>query len=412
MRIALSTSVIQRGKTGVAQHVFALVRALLPEAARHEFSLLVLEEDLPLFDFAAGKMRLVPVPEKHRPAARNVLWHQTFLPRWLGRQGIDVLHVPSYRRMVWSAPCAKVATIHDLAPFHVARKYDAVRMLYGRVVARQLAHRQDEIIAVSGETARDIHRFFGVARERVHVIHNGIDPRRFHPGDATLSRTEVARRWGLERPYFLFISRLEHPAKNHVRLIEAFTAFKKATGSSWLLTLGGSDWHGAEHIRAAAKASPFAEDIRFLGFVPDADLPALYQAAGAMVYPSLFEGFGLPPVEAMACGCPVVCSRRGALAEVVADAAEIVDPERTESLTAALSRVAADGALRTQLRSAGLRNAQRFDWETGAAQVMGVYQRAHSHRRRERPNSGDGICHPTVRSPVPQAGPGSASPQA
>lgn len=381
MRIAISTSVIQRGKTGVAQYVFALAKALLPFASLHEFHLLVLEEDLPLFAFAAGHMKLVPVPEKFRPALKNVWWHQTALPRWLRRQGIEVLHVPSYRRMVWSAPSAKVATIHDLAPFHVAGKYDVARMIYGRAVARQLAQRQDAVIAISENTARDIRQFFQVPEPRLQVVHNGIDHARFCPGDAASAQAQAAQRWGLDQPFFLYVSRLEHPAKNHVRLIEAFNRFKTVTGSPWLLALGGSDWHGAEHIHAAAAASPVARDIRFLGFVPDDTLPALYRAADAMVYPSLFEGFGFPPIEAMACGCPVVSSTRGSLAEVVADAAQLVDPENVVSLADALGRLALDEARRAELREAGFRNARRFDWSRNAAQVLATYERVAYKRR-------------------------------
>ena len=380
MKIALSTSVIQRGKTGVAQYVFALVKALLPHAERHEFHLLVLEEDFPLFQFAAKQMRLVLVPEKHRPATKNILWHQTVLPRWLREQQIDVLHVPSYRRMLWSAPCARVSTIHDLAQFHVLGKYDWARMFYGRVIVRQLARRQDEIIAISENTARDIRHFFAIGDDRLHVVHNGIDHGRFQPGDPAPARAEVQARWKLDRPFFLYISRLEHPAKNHVRLIEAFAQFKAATNSNWLLALGGSDWHGAEAIHAAARQSPCATDIRFLGFVDDAVLPTLYRAAGTMVYPSLFEGFGFPPIEAMACGCPVVSSTRGSLEEVVADAAEIVDPDRVESIAAALRRLATDAPRREQLRQAGFQNARRFDWQANANALVSIYEKAAQRR--------------------------------
>lgn len=385
MKIALSTSVIQRGKTGVAQYVFALVRALLPHADQHEFHLLVLEEDLPLFQFAASRMKLVPVSEEFRPAVKNVWWHQWMLPRWLRRHHLEVLHVPSYRRMVWRSPCATVATIHDLAPFHVSGKYDFARMLYGRVVARHLARRQDTVIAISQNTARDIRRFFGVAEERLRVIPNGIDHERFRPGDPIAARQEAAERWRLNQPFFLFVSRLEHPAKNHVRLIEAFSAFKAATGSPWLLALGGSDWHGADRIHAAAAASPFARDIRFLGFVPDESLPTLYRAAATTVYPSLFEGFGFPPVEAMACGCPVISSTRGALAEVVADAAELVDPESTADLARALARLASGAPRRAQLRDAGFRNARRFDWAMNARQVLATYEAARNRSHTAKP---------------------------
>lgn len=369
MKIAISTSVIQRGKTGVAQYVFALVRSLIAHAEEHEFHLLVLEEDVPLFDFAKHHMKIVPVAEKWRAAVKNIFWHQFILPGWLKCEGIDVLHVPSYRRMVWRAPCAKVSTIHDLAPFHVKGKYDLARMIYGRVIVKQLARRQDAIISISTNTAQDIERFFGVPIGKQNIILNGLDHRRFCPGEATLPS-------GLDLPFFLYVSRLEHPAKNHVRLIEAFDRFKTETHSKWQLVLGGSDWHGAEAIHARAKASPFSHDIRFLGFVPDADLPNLYRSAGAMVYPSLFEGFGMPPVEAMACGCPVISSDAGSLREVVGEAARLIDPTSVTSLQQALEEVASDRSQRQWLIEAGLTNARRFDWDANAESVIGVYAAA------------------------------------
>jgi glycosyltransferase involved in cell wall biosynthesis len=137
--------------------------------------------------------------------------------------------------------------------------------------------------------------------------------------------------------------------------------------------LAGSDWHGAQHIHEAAKASPFAEDIRFLGFVEDDALPNLYRAASCMVYPSLFEGFGLPPVEAMACGTPVISSISGSLDEVVANAAQIVNPEDAIDIAEAMRFIASSSERREHLVRAGLENAKRFDWGKNAAQVMQAY---------------------------------------
>jgi len=375
MKIGLSTSVIQRGKTGVAQYIFALLRALLPYADQHEFLLFVLEEDLPLFDFAKTKMQLIPVAEKFRPAVKNVLWHQTKLPALAKNLDLDVLHVPSYRRMLWWAPCPLVATIHDLAPFHIIGKYDWKRMLYGRVVVKRLARRQDAVIAVSENTARDLETFFGLGRDRVNVVWNGIDHRRFQPGDVAAAKTVAAAQWQLDRPFFLYVSRLEHPGKNHVRLIEAFNQFKAATSSDWLLALGGSDWSGAEAIYAAAKVSPYAADIRFLGFVSDAALPGLYHATDVFIYPSLFEGFGFPPIEAMACGVPVISSTRGSLREVVAAAALTIDPENIPTIAAALATLSGSAAERHRWRTAGLAHARRFDWDENARQTLEIYQR-------------------------------------
>ncbi len=376
MRIGISTSVIQRGKSGVGQYVFALLRASLATSQQHKFVLFVLEEDLPLFAFAKDKAEIIPVPEKFRPPVKNILWHQMRLPKIARDLRLDVLHIPSYRRMLRSRPCPLVATIHDLAPFHVEGKYDWKRMFYGRVIARRLAQRQDRIIAISEYTAADIVKFFNLPKERITVIHNGVDHDRFHPGGREQAKAGVAQQFGLDRPFFLYVSRLEHPAKNHVRLIAAFEEFKAATKSDWQLAFGGGDWHGAEVIHNAIRTSPCSSDIRCLGFVPDAQLSDLYRTADVFVYPSLHEGFGLPPVEAMACGCPVISSTCGALGEIVGDAAAVVDPEDIESIATQLRLFAGNESLRNHARTIGLEHARKFDWNKSAAQTLKVYESA------------------------------------
>ncbi|HEY3755928.1 MAG TPA: glycosyltransferase family 1 protein [Opitutaceae bacterium] len=377
MKIAISTSVIARGKSGVGQYVLSLVRGLMPAAQSHDFTLFTLEEDLPLFAFAAGAMRVEPVAERHRPALSNIRWHQTEFARWLRRERFDLAHVPSYRRLLWRQPCALVATIHDLAPFRLAGKYDPLRMFYGRVVARRLARRQHEIIAVSQMTADDVKQFFQIPSERVAVVPNGIDHSQFKPGEVEASRRRVCDPRGLKAPFFLYVARLEHPAKNHVRLVTAFNQFKARTGLPWRLVLGGTDWHGAEEIHKAVEHSPYRGHIVRLGFVPDRDLPHWYRSAEGLVFPSLYEGFGLPPIEAMACACPVLSSRRGALTEVVGDAAGVLEPEDPVQMADAMIRFAQDPAERRRLRTLGLVHAQRYDWRLAAIATLTVYERAH-----------------------------------
>src|SRR5207249_2821309 len=152
--------------------------------------------------------------------------------------------------------------------------------------------------------------------------------------------------------------------------ISAFNEFKAASQSNWLLALPGSDWHGAEAIHAAIKQSPFAADIRALGFVPDDALPDLYRAAEVFIYPSLYEGFGMPPIEAMASGCPVISSTSGSLGEVIGDAAIIIDPENIGSMAEQLRILAGDEALKSRLRAAGLAQARKFDWSRTAAETI------------------------------------------
>ncbi len=375
MRIGITTSVIQRGKTGVAQYLFALVRALISEPGSHHLVLFVLEQDLPLFKYAEGAATLIRVSERHRAPVRNILWHQTALPRLIRRHQLELLHVPSYRRMLWPRPCPLVATIHDLAPFRLPGKYDWKRMLYARFVVRRLAWRQDAIIAISDQTARDIHQFFKLPRERITVVHNGVEHSRFFPLSDPGAKADILRHYNLDRPFFLYVARLEHPGKNHVRLISAFEEFKAATHSDWLLVFAGSDWHGAEAIHGTIRASRFAADIRCLGFVPDTSLPDLYRAADVFVYPSLYEGFGMPPVEAMACGCPVISSACGSLAEVIGDAAAVVNPEDIHSIAKQLFIVATGPAERNRLRAAGLAQAAKFDWGRTARESLKVYAR-------------------------------------
>jgi glycosyltransferase involved in cell wall biosynthesis len=376
VKIGISTSVIARGRSGIGQYLLGLVRALLDQQSGHQYVLFVLESDAHLFQFAEGRAQIVKVPERFRPALKDILWHQTQLPKFVKQLGIDVLHVPSYRRLLWSGSCARVGTVHDLAAFSVQGKYDLARMFYGRVVAKALVWRQDKVIAISQTTSDDLKKYFGLPQERISVVHNGLDHARFFAAKPN--------RFKHDAPCFLYVSRLEHPAKNHWRLIQAFNQFKESTRSNWKLALAGGDWHGAEVIHRAAKESPFADDIHMLGFVSDAELPDLYRAADVFVYPSLYEGFGMPPVEAMACGCPAIVSPRGALAEVVGDAAYIVNPEQIDSIRLAMERVATDQNARAQLRAAGLERAQKFDWRRTAIETLHVYEMAHRERLAKR----------------------------
>lgn len=377
MRIGISTTMIQRGHTGIGQYLFALLRAMAETPLRHHIRLFVLEEDLPLFDFVEPPIHVVPVPEVWRKPAQNIFWHQSILPRLARQMRLDVLHVPSYRRLIWSHPCAMVATIHDLAPFRLPKKYDWKRMLYGKRVVPFLARRQDRIIAISNTTASDIRTFFQVSQQRLHVVYNGVNHKRFYPGDAAESKAWVAEKHGIREPFFLYVARLEHPGKNHARLIAGFEKFKKTTGSAAKLVLAGSDWHGADIIHALIRQSPYSKDIFPLGFVQDKELPSFYRAAEGFVFPSLVEGFGMPVIEAMACGCPVICSADGALGEVSGKAAlGLQDPKNVDELAELLARLATSPSLRSELTERGLYRAREFDWKTTAEATLEVYRQA------------------------------------
>lgn len=376
IRVGLSVSVVQGGRSGIASYVFGLLEGFRRVAAPQKLVLFGLEKDRSLFTSWLDRCEWVPVDERWRPAVRNVFWHQTYFRSELKRHRIDVLHIPSYRRIVWQPPCPQVVTVHDLAAFAVRGKYDWARMIYGQFVVRSLARQADIVSTVSHATASDLEKYFGLPRAGIPVLWNGIDHDRYHvPSPAELE--SALARLGQKNPYWIYLARLEHPGKNHVRLIEAFEEFCRTHPSlQHELVLGGADWHGAETIHARVAASPVRARIRTLGFVDREDLPFWYAGAVALVYPSLFEGFGLPLIEAMACGCPVITSDRGSLAEVAGGAARLVNPESAVDLAQSLNELAHTPSVRHEWRERGLVRAQEFRWERVAESMTQLYNRA------------------------------------
>lgn len=377
MKIGLSASVIQRGKSGVATYVSGLLRGLAGAGWPVEVVIFGLEGDKAWFEPWLDRCTWAPVPERCRQAPVDIVWHQTMLPRLLWQHECDVVHVPSYRRILAAPGRPQVVTIHDLAPFRLPGKYDRFRMFYGRHVVNRLARGATEIIAVSRTTADDVSEFFRVRPARLSVVYNGIDHDRFRPMERAAARALLPVTADWDSPWWIYVARLEHPAKNHLRLLEAFAAFcREEPAAGHHLVLAGADWHGAEVIHQAIAASPVRDRIHCAGFVPDADLPAWFSGATALVFPSLFEGFGLPPIEAMACGCPVLSSDRGSLPEVVGSAARMFDPVDTAAIVSAMRALHANEAERQRLRQLGLARAAEFRWDRCAAQTISLYRRA------------------------------------
>ncbi|MDX6765642.1 MAG: glycosyltransferase family 1 protein [Candidatus Methylacidiphilales bacterium] len=373
MKVALSTSVIQRGRSGIATYVFGLLDGFRSISADIELCLIGLDEDRALFARWLDHFRWIGLPESLRPALRNVFWHQTGLRALLRREKIDVLHIPSYRRAVWHPPCASVVTVHDLAAFKLAGKYDAARMAYGRHVVPRLLRHADVLTAVSHATAADLESFCHLPRTGTRVIWNGLDHAQFHPPEPALLRQRLATLWPSGDPYLIYIARLEHPAKNHIRLFEAFETVA-ASQPRLHLVIGGADWHGAEEIHRRLAASHCRERIHHLGFVDRADLPFWYAGATALVFPSLFEGFGFPPLEAMACGCPVVSSTEGSLDEILGpDALRFRATDTRDIAQSIQDLIALPPAERARRVNAGLAHAARFTWESNARDTLQCY---------------------------------------
>jgi glycosyltransferase involved in cell wall biosynthesis len=295
----------------------------------------------------------------------------------LREHNYDVMFFPAgNRRLPGRLSCPTVGTVHDWSSLHVVGKYDAARAYYIRRVLPRLVRQLTHVITVSESSKDDIVRYAGVDPARITVIPNGVNQSAFRPFDRCDARRKVARGTGLIGPYMLYLSRIEHPGKNHVRLIRAFERFKLETDLPHRLVLAGSDWTRADVVHQAAQQSPYRDSIVFTGFVDTELLPALYRAADLMVFPSLYEGFGIPVAEAMASGTPVVCADRSSLPEVGGDSVRYINPDDPTSIADGMIEVLTEPAVAAALRAKGVARSRRFTWDVAAQQTAAVLQDA------------------------------------
>ena len=311
--------------------------------------------------------------------ARVLGWDSVYmhglLPLRARRVHADLLHTPAYRLPLWSS-VPVVTTIHDVIPLvypHFFRRRDRLMISAYFRLARRAAH----LITDSEATRQDVHRLLRVPLANMTTVHLAASPA-FRP--QTPERIAAAQaQYNLTLPYVLSVATLE-PRKNLERVLAAFAQIRhKLDQPHQLVLVGKTGWLYAPLLHSIT-ALGLTEHVRLTGFVPEEDLPALYGGAAAFVYPSLYEGFGLPPLEAMATGCPVITSQRGSLHEVVGDAALVVDPEDTTAIGTALAEMLTDATLAERYRNAGRARAQAFSWEQTAAQTVAVYEHVMGQR--------------------------------
>jgi glycosyltransferase involved in cell wall biosynthesis len=325
------------------------------------------------FSDLASTVDIVAVPVSPAQPIRNIVWHATALPRLVTRIGADVLHVPTHNLLVARKVCPTVVTIHDVTEFHLARHYDPLRTLYRRFVVPRNARLADRIAAVSEWSGRDVSATLKIPKERIVVAPNGVEAC-FRPVAQADAGIAVRERLKIAGAYLLYVGQIHMPNKNLVRLVQAFAAVRDRLPAKIELVLAGREVAGGDEVRAAIRACGVENSVRMVGYVPDELLPSLYSAARAFCFPSLQEGFGLPVLEAMRCGTPVITSKTTALAEIGRGAALLVDPYQTEEIAAGMIRVIRDEAFRSELREAGLARARQYTWDTTAVKLAAVYR--------------------------------------
>jgi glycosyltransferase involved in cell wall biosynthesis len=304
------------------------------------------------------------------------LWTHVRLSREMAQHPPDLLFVPAHV-LPLIHPRHNVVTVHDLGYHYYPEAHTLFQNLYLRWSTRYNARTADRILADSEATRNDLIHYYRVPEDKIAVVYPGrdetlvpvTDPRRLE---------EVRARYTLSESYFLYVGTL-HPRKNLVRLVQAFARLPDAMQArlpDLQLVLAGQKGWLCEEIFAEVRRLDVENRVLLTGYVPDEDLPALLSGALAFVFPSLYEGFGLPVLEAMACGTPVICANTSSLPEVAGDAALLVDPLDTSDIAAALARVVIDGNVRHALAGAGFRRVQQFSWRRCAQETLRVLEDA------------------------------------
>jgi glycosyltransferase involved in cell wall biosynthesis len=362
-------------RTGTEAYAFHLIRALVPLAAARGHRLRLYFNQPPSDAFKQWRQWIAPdqatavTPDTCRlvtiPFLR--LWTHVRLAATLQQDRPDVFFTPAHV-IPWLYRGAAVATVHDLGYHFFPIAHTRPQLAYLRWSTRHNARRSRIVLADSHATKDDLSALYGIAAAKIRVVYPGRDPA-LRAETSPHRQAAVQRKYGIRAPYFLYLSTLQ-PRKNVVRLIEAFAEIAD-TLPQQLVLAGKAGWL-AQPILDAVAQLPMAVAQRVIlpGFIAEDDKAALLSGATALLYPSLYEGFGFPVIEAQACGTAVLCADSSSLPEVAGDGALLVDPGHVAALADGMQRLAHDGALREALIAAGTVNVQRFSWRDSAESVL------------------------------------------
>jgi glycosyltransferase involved in cell wall biosynthesis len=380
MRIAIDAHSVGTQLAGNETYAVNLIEALAEIDQSNQYTLYVTRQSA--IDRFANRWpnfkvkRTVP----HTPLVRIPVT----LSAELRRNPVDVLHVQYTAPPL--APCPVVVTIHDLSFEHLPETFNRRSRAQLRLTVRRTARKAAQILTLSEFSRRDIIDTYRIAPDRVSVT-PAAAPSHFKRVEDETKLRRIRESYGIERDYILSVSSIQ-PRKNLIRLIEAYSCLRGLRPEGklpQLVLVGKRGWLDNETFRAAQRHSA-NNDIAFTGYVAEKDLPALYSGATCFVYPSFFEGFGLPVLEAMQCGAPVIAGNRTSIPEVVGTAGLLFDPFDTNSLVQALTRMLDDSEYRATLRTQGLERAREFDWKQTARMTLQAYQKAAGSKHKHQVN--------------------------
>ena len=382
MKIGIDTFACDGGKSAVGNYLVQLLKRIPPSGDM--FELFGWEFDRYAYSDAAPNMEFIPRCSIQGKTVNSV-WHLLRYPQLARSRAWDACLFPVAQHCVPNrSPCPAIGVIHDTSPWWSARRSkDQLGMVIQVLLPNALRH-LDRIIAVSTWLKQELVDLIRIKDSRIDVVPNGIDLSAFYPRPRNEESVVLIQPFSFRRPYVLYASRLEHPLKNHVRLIEAFGIFKERTKYPHRMVLAGADHNGAEKIHEAAAASAYRNDIFFPGYFPSTSLPELYAGADLVVIPSMYEGFGMGVLEAMASGVPVVCARAASLPETAEHAALYFNPEDAEDMADRMVHMCTNRDVYRECRRLGLERVQNFSWDRCVESTLKIIQEFSGNGKKEK----------------------------
>ena len=389
MHIAIDAQALSyKIKAGITAYTKSLLTSLASVDSENRYTIYL--KSSPYEDLSVRKdnfrIKEVNVPQRRIFGADVFFLYRLhiLLPLELIRDRPDIFFSPVGCLPLY-CPCKTVATIHDVTPLVSKDFFTTQARISYKLHTSHTIKRADRIITISECTKKDIISFFHADPDKISVVYAAHDPKQYYPRVDLAQRMEIMQRYHINTNYILYVGTLE-PRKNIARLIEAFSLVKKWGLGHKLVIAGQKGWL-YEMIVGSVQRFGLQNEVIFTGYVNEADVPVLMSNADVFVFPSLYEGFGLPPLEAMACGTPVITSNVASLPEVVGDAAILVNPRDVFEMATAMHRVLSDAAIQLQMRQKGLERAKLFSGEKEAQQILEVFENLVRH------SNGDFLNH-------------------
>jgi len=369
MKIAINTLGPSKIKAGIGNYVVNLVKELSKIDKSNNYLIIANKDNADFFDLNNKNFETFIAPKYTTIKLLRLLWEQLKLPFILKKNNVDLLHSPGF-----VAPLIKttksVVTIHDMTFFSHAKYHTIFKQIYFGKMIPLSARNTDAIIADSNNTKEEIGKYLDIPGNKITTVYLGAG-KEFKPIRKTTAQKILLDKYGIHHKFVLFVGMIE-PRKNLARLVEAFKNAKDR--NTKLVIVGKKGWHTKE-LSNTIKKVELQNDVIFTGYVPDEDLIMFYNATEFFIYPSLYEGFGIPVIEAMACGCPVITSNISSMKEISGDSAILVEPQNVENITTAIKKLLKNKSLRKELSKSGIERAKFFTWKITAEKTLDVYNK-------------------------------------